>query len=75
MVTCTKTSFLEKLRQADVKLGLHGHVHEERADLVGYVHPRKIHIVGAGSFGAVKEDRPESTPRLYNMMEIARNQN
>ncbi|MBM4258916.1 MAG: hypothetical protein FJ147_23810 [Deltaproteobacteria bacterium] len=65
-------AFLEQLRRADVKLCLHGHVHEERADLVGYVHPRKIHIVGAGSFGAVAKDRPESTPRLYNLMEIAR---
>jgi small GTP-binding protein len=65
-------AFLERLRQATVQLCLHGHVHEERTDLVGYVHPRKIHIAGAGSFGAVAKDRPESTPRLYNLLEIAR---
>jgi WD40 repeat protein len=63
-------AFLERLRKADVRLCLHGHVHEDRADLVGYWHPtRKIHIAGAGSFGAVAKDRPESTPRLYNIRE------
>jgi Icc-related predicted phosphoesterase len=67
-----KDAFLELLRQANVQLCLHGHVHEERADLVGYVRRRKIHIAGAGSFGAVAKDRPESTPRLYNLLEIAR---
>ena len=29
-------TFLERLRKADFRLCLHGHVHEERADLVGY---------------------------------------
>lgn len=66
-------AFLERLRQEDVRLCLHGHVHEERADLIGYPHPtRKLHVIGAGSFGAVAKDRPESTPRLYNLIEVAR---
>jgi hypothetical protein len=61
------------VQQAGVKVALHGHVHEERADLVGYVHPAtRMHIVGAGSFGARERSRPESTPRLYNVMEISR---
>jgi predicted phosphodiesterase len=63
-------AFVERLRQADFRLSLHGHVHEERADLIGYVHPRRLHVVGAGSFGAPV--RPESTPRLYNLIEVAR---
>ena len=67
-----KDAFLQQLRQANVHLALHGHVHEDRADVVGYIHPKKIHVVGAGSFGAPTNDRPESTPRLYNLMEIAR---
>src|SRR5215470_15501156 len=55
--------FIEKLRKADFKLCLHGHVHEDRADLVGYLHPtRKLHMAGAGSFGAVAAHRPRSTP-------------
>ncbi|MGH9937528.1 MAG: metallophosphoesterase, partial [Blastocatellia bacterium] len=65
--------FLERLRKADFKLCLHGHVHEDRADLVGYLHPtRKLYMAGAGSFGAVAADRPPSTPRLYNLIEIPR---
>ncbi|HNB74404.1 MAG TPA: metallophosphoesterase, partial [Acidobacteriota bacterium] len=66
-------AFLEQLRKAEFKLCLHGHVHEDRADLVGYVHPtRQLHIAGAGSFGAAKDQRPESMPRLYNLIEIER---
>jgi 3',5'-cyclic AMP phosphodiesterase CpdA len=66
-------AFLGHLRLAKVRLCMHGHVHEERADLIGYPHPtRKLYIIGAGSFGAVAKDRPESTPRLYNLIEIAR---
>lgn len=65
-------AFMEQLRQAGVRLCLHGHVHEERADLFRYFHPRKVHVAGAGSFGAVAEHRPESTPRLYNLVEVAR---
>lgn len=63
--------FLERLRKADFNLCLHGHVHEERSDVIGYYHPtRKIHIAGAGSFGVVAAHRPPSTPRLYNVIEI-----
>ena len=66
-------AFVERLRQAKFKLCLHGHVHEERADLIGYLDPtREIHVVGAGSFGAPTNARPESTPRLYNLLEIER---
>jgi hypothetical protein len=40
---------------------------------VGYLHPtRKVHVVGAGSFGAPTSHRPESVPRLYNLLEIDR---
>ena len=65
-------SFLQRLNQADVRLCLHGHIHEVRADVVGYYHPKMMHIVGAGSFGAPMRDRPETTPRLYNLLEISR---
>lgn len=65
-------AFMQQLRQANVRLVLHGHVHEDRADLVGYTHPKQIRVAGAGSFGAPARDRPESTPRLYNLLEIAR---
>jgi 3',5'-cyclic AMP phosphodiesterase CpdA len=66
-------SFMEKLQVADVKLCLHGHIHEEKADILYHLHPsRKIHIAGAGTAGAVAADRPPSTPRLYNLIQIER---
>jgi 3',5'-cyclic AMP phosphodiesterase CpdA len=64
-------AFLEQLRQEDFKLCLHGHIHEDRADIIGYLHPtRHLYIAGAGSFGAPVNARPESTPRLYNVLEV-----
>ena len=65
-------AFLDQLRQEGFKLCLHGHVHEDRAELIGYTHPRKIYAAGAGSFGAPTRQRPESTPRLYNLIEVWR---
>jgi small GTP-binding protein len=66
-------AFLDRLRQAEFKLCLHGHIHEERTDIIGYLHPtRRIHVAGTGSFGAPTNARPESTPRLYNLLEIER---
>jgi GTPase SAR1 family protein/predicted phosphodiesterase len=66
-------AFLEQLRQEHVQLCLHGHVHEDRADVVGYRHPRRaMYIAGAGSFGAPVNARPEATPRLYNLLEVWR---
>jgi hypothetical protein len=66
-------AFLEQLRQENFKLCKHGHVHEDRTDVIGYLHrTRNLHIAGAGSFGAPVHDRPESSPRLYNVLEIWR---
>ena len=64
-------AFLERLAAAGFKLCLHGHVHEQRADLVGHLdEKRRLHMVGAGSFGAPAAARPPSTPQLYNLLEI-----
>jgi 3',5'-cyclic AMP phosphodiesterase CpdA/CheY-like chemotaxis protein len=69
-------AFLDRLRQKDFKLCLHGHVHENCADLIGCFHPtRKLYISGAGSFDSTTSDRPEAIPRLYNMLEIQRDHN
>lgn len=64
------TSFLEHLRAAGVRMVLHGHVHHERPDVVYSPHNSLIHIVGAGSFGAPANARPEATPRMYNVIDI-----
>ena len=66
-------AFMGRLLQSDVRVCLHGHVHEDRADLVNYVHSeRRLHVVGAGSFGAPTHERPESVPRLFNLLEVER---
>ncbi|WP_309896407.1 metallophosphoesterase [Archangium sp.] len=66
-------AFMKRLLQADVRVCLHGHVHEDRADLVNHLHAeRRIHVMGAGSFGAPTHDRPESVPRLFNLLEVQR---
>jgi serine/threonine protein kinase/nucleoside phosphorylase len=65
--------FIGRLHQADIRVCLHGHVHEERAELVNYLHPRRrLYVVGAGSFGAPTYHRPESVPRLFNLLELQR---
>jgi len=66
-------AFMERLCQAEVRVCLHGHVHEERVHLFNYTDPvRRIHVVGTGTFGAPHYDRPESTPRLYSLLEVDR---
>lgn len=66
-------AFMERLAQHDVRVCLHGHVHEDRVALSNHLHPtRKVHIIGAGSFGAPTSQRPESVPRLVNLLEVRR---
>jgi TIR domain/Calcineurin-like phosphoesterase len=62
--------FLGRLGQFGVRLCLHGDVHELRPDVVSPYSTSRIHVVGAGSFGAGAKDRPESTPRMYNLIEV-----
>ncbi len=66
------TDFIGHLQNNGVKICLHGDVHEIRRELIGYWLEKRIFIVGAGSFGSPPEGRPESTPRLYNLLEVRR---
>jgi hypothetical protein len=67
------TKAIQRLAEAGFGLVLHGDVHEERDDLLNHLDPNgKIHVVGGGAFGATAKDRPESTPRLYSLLEVAR---
>ncbi|NQT38051.1 MAG: hypothetical protein HQ581_11210 [Planctomycetes bacterium] len=40
------------------------------SDLFKYWHKNKMDVVGAGSFASPAEGRPESTARLFNLLEI-----
>jgi hypothetical protein len=66
------TDILGNLQKNGVRLVLHGDVHEIRRELIGYWHIDKLYGVGSRSFGGRVESRPESTPRLYNLLEISR---
>lgn len=68
--TMQSTDSVELLQAAGVRLCLHGDVHEMNRDHFKYWHKDKMDVVGAGSFGSPAEGRPESTPRLYNLLEI-----
>jgi 3',5'-cyclic AMP phosphodiesterase CpdA len=63
--------FLDRLRKGGVRLCLHGDVHELRPDVIGPYNTDRIHVVGTGAFGAGANDRPEATPRMYNLIEIS----
>ena len=64
--------FLENLKNAGVRLAVHGDVHEVRRNQHKPWAGGGLYVAGAGAFGAASEDRPESTPRLYNLLEIQR---
>lgn len=67
------TYIVDHLQKTGVRLALHGDVHELRREWIGYWHePSSLHVVGAGSFASPQEGRKESTPRLYNLLQIRR---
>ncbi|MDB6124829.1 MAG: hypothetical protein JWQ71_3822 [Pedosphaera sp.] len=69
----SNVDFLGHLQNHGVKIGLHGDVHEvRRSQIEPWRSDKKLFIAGAGSFGAHADQRPESTPRLYNLLEINR---
>jgi small GTP-binding protein len=68
----SNTEFVGILRQAGVRIALHGDVHELNREKVAYWERDALHVIGGGSFGSPAEGRPESTPRLYNVLEIDR---
>jgi 2-polyprenyl-3-methyl-5-hydroxy-6-metoxy-1,4-benzoquinol methylase/predicted phosphodiesterase len=64
---------LELLKEAGFKLALHGHIHEEKDELLYYLHSNSIHTIGAGSFGAPVNTLSQTIPRLYNLLEVSSN--
>jgi predicted MPP superfamily phosphohydrolase len=68
--TMRNQNFIEHLRQNDVQLILHGDIHEINREIYKGWERSKVQIIGAGTFGAKANDRPESIPRLYNLLEI-----
>lgn len=57
------------LTKAGVKLVLHGDVHEVNVAVNSFRWPG-LAVIGVGAFGAKSNDRPESTPRMYHVLEL-----
>ena len=67
------TDATKRLADAGFRIVLHGDVHRERDDALDYLdEAHRICVVGSGSFGAAAKDRPESTPRSYSLLRVAR---
>ncbi len=69
--TMRAQNFIEHLRQSHIQLIFHGDIHEINREIYKIWEDNNIQIIGAGSFGKV-DDRPDCTPRLYNLLEIKR---
>jgi hypothetical protein len=64
--------FVSNLQTAGVKLCLHGDVHEMRRQWIDYWDDdRNRHIIGAGTFGAKRDEITQGNARSYNLLEIA----
>jgi hypothetical protein len=57
------------LTKAEVRLVLHGDVHEANPAVQPFRWPG-LAVLGAGAFGAAREARPESIPGLYQVIEL-----
>lgn len=63
--------FMGHLKDFGVRILLHGDVHEVKRDVINpWDRQGSMYMIGAGSFAAQRDDLPESTPRLYNLIEI-----
>lgn len=64
------TTFMDSLVILGYTICFHGHIHEAVKDKYSYDDKSGMHIIGAGTFGAVSEDRGEGIPLQYNFVEI-----
>lgn len=62
--------FLQTLAIEGYQVCFHGHIHEATNERYKYDDGHNINIVGAGTFGAVKEDCGAGIPLQYNYVEI-----
>jgi formylglycine-generating enzyme required for sulfatase activity/predicted phosphodiesterase len=66
--------FMQQLAKAGFCVCCHGHIHQAGTDQYRYdvtEEGRKIHIVGAGTFGAPVEEWTAGHPLQYNLLKIA----
>jgi hypothetical protein len=62
------TDFIQQLAAHGFQICMNGHVHEASENLYKYDNKRKIHIIGAGTFGAPKREQAIGIPLQYNFL-------
>lgn len=62
------TNFMEQLAAHGFQICLNGHIHETTESLYNYDDKHKIHIIGAGTFGAPKAEQVLGIPLQYNFI-------
>lgn len=62
--------FMQSLAVHGFQLVLHGHVHEAKEGLYKYDDKRRIHIIGAGAFGAPMQEQVPGIPLQYNLLTL-----
>lgn len=60
--------FMQLLAVHGFQIGLHGHIHEASQGFYHYDDRRKIHIIGAGTFGAPVHEQVTGIPLQYNLL-------
>jgi formylglycine-generating enzyme required for sulfatase activity len=60
--------FMEQLSVHGFKVLMHGHIHEARQGFYHYDKYRCIHVIGAGTFGALPADQLLGVPLQYNLL-------
>ena len=63
------TTFMDTLATSGFRVCMHGHIHEAKNSIFSYDDSHNIKIVGAGTLGALKEDRGDGIPLQYNILE------
>ncbi|MCP4691381.1 MAG: metallophosphoesterase, partial [Desulfobacterales bacterium] len=67
------TGFMQRLAQSGFRVALHGHIHKADSGLYRYdvaEDGRRIHIVGAGTFGAPMREWAPGYPLQYNLLRL-----
>ena len=60
--------FMEQLVVHGFQICLHGHIHEARQGFYHYDDRRRLHIIGAGTFGAPAKEQVTGIPLQYNLL-------
>jgi hypothetical protein len=66
--------FMDRLANAGFCLALHGHIHKADKDLYSYdvtADGRKLHVIGAGTFGAPVKQWTPGYPLQYNLLRLS----